>query len=687
MRDDNPFWEIYAGELATPNEYVTLFSPLLIEYTKPLFQVGNAVVKGIQGSGKSMLLALLDPSIRLAYIEQGVRFPLQGEMGNFIGAGVNLARCGAIDFGQRKFGGPKSKPLELYFADFINTWICLDILNSVETLGSAFSAPNALTDSNSDTLLIRIDRFDHFARSISAKDPWFSYFRGIDEYGDLKHRLKARLTEYYRYLNFNSDMLDDDVATSTTSIATPVIAFAEALWDSKVLSRSTNIFVKIDQYEELSKIEEGGDNAAEFRSVINKALALRNPAVSFRIGTRGHAWSRNLKVYGTSAVLENQRDFVITDLDEILRKTEKRPWVFPKLADDIFSRRLQSRNGPSDARSTVVTPTQVLGRPMPANEKARRYAGSARKSAIKLPTAWPSQCKRYFSELAEKDPLSAKLGEAWLKQKTRNDPSFLSRFSQAPSPEWEERAAQYWRKERVDQALVQIASRCNAAPIRSGADEVLRYSGSNVSVFLGLCRHIWAAWRRAATSDTSGATSVIPSIQHDDQTAGIDRASEQWFRKIVEESGDSYLRQKFVLFLGAMFYDTLLRDELQSNPGFTGFSMAVHELDRFPNVRTFLDDLVDHGTLFRVEHATKERDRISRFKFYIAPVLCPYLRLPHRRVKEPMYVSASRVAEWISRSQEGRPFLSPAGAAESMPDSAQARLNLEGGGKTHPREH
>ncbi|RZJ78267.1 MAG: hypothetical protein EOO47_14345 [Flavobacterium sp.] len=57
----NPFHELYVGESVGPDKFVGLFSNVIVEHALSLFQPGHVVLKGLPGSGKSMLLNLLKP--------------------------------------------------------------------------------------------------------------------------------------------------------------------------------------------------------------------------------------------------------------------------------------------------------------------------------------------------------------------------------------------------------------------------------------------------------------------------------------------------------------------------------------------------------------------------------------------------------------------------------------------------
>ena len=97
----NPFFELYVGDRISAHEFVTVFSPLLVEHTEALFLPGNIVVTGIQGCGKSMLLSLLKPKVRMEFYTAREVFPVREDLRRFICGSVNLAHQNVIDFGYR----------------------------------------------------------------------------------------------------------------------------------------------------------------------------------------------------------------------------------------------------------------------------------------------------------------------------------------------------------------------------------------------------------------------------------------------------------------------------------------------------------------------------------------------------------------------------------------------------------
>jgi hypothetical protein len=94
----NPFTTLYVTERLDQARFPALFSPVLVPHITPLFESGNVVIEGTQGTGQSMLLALLQTDVRLAYADEVEHpFPEQdSELCQFICAGINLATNEAL---------------------------------------------------------------------------------------------------------------------------------------------------------------------------------------------------------------------------------------------------------------------------------------------------------------------------------------------------------------------------------------------------------------------------------------------------------------------------------------------------------------------------------------------------------------------------------------------------------------
>jgi hypothetical protein len=246
--------------------------------------------------------------------------------------------------------------------------------------------------------------------------------------------------------------------------------------------------------------------------------------------------------------------------------------------------------------------------------------------------------------LAEKDPLSARLGEAWARQK---DKGSVVHQEIGSSPIWNEYKNRYWRKERVQAALMQIAGRCRQRMIWAGADDILGLSGGNILVFVSLCQHIWSAWLRTIRREEVKSANSIPKLDNTLQAVGIHEASTHWYNKLAEESGGT-TRQRFVTIVANNLEKKLYDDDALSYPGANGFSLKISEFEKYVPLKTFLNECVDYGALVDAPHTTKEANRSPRRKWYLNPVLSPYFRLPHVRTKEPSYRPIKEVLAWFN---------------------------------------
>jgi len=632
----NPFQELYVTETVRPDSFIKLFSDFLVEHALAIFQPGNVIVRGVQGSGKSMILNLLKPEIRLAYMAANEEFPIPQNLSRFVSGGINLTRSPAVDFGQRSIEGADQDDLQmlpLYFADFLNYWIVVDILHTVDTLSA-----------NCTEMGLEREHLDSFAEVLASKDCWFGYLEGVQCYSDLGKKLNGRVRQYCDFLNFNTRELDDAVKSTKTSIGEPISRVAEALWESHVVPKDMPFFVRIDQYEELGRLEgwckESGTSVSYTR-VVNKLLGRRDPRVSFRIGTRRYGWTNDLRMYGTGSQLEQQRDYGIVDLDAILRRREnRRDWVFPQFAEDVFRRRLRHAEYELQAADAVK---DFFGGGENTKGKALQYARNATRLLVSLPRQTPEAWRKGLSEIAGKNPLEAKLAEAWFCQQSSRKKA-MPRFPSKPFP-WNR---DWWKKERVQQGLMQIAAACQQRMVWEGYRNVLQLSGGNILIFLTICKEVWEAWSRAQRGkeeQSSEPSTALPEIDLADQAVGIDAASNWWYSKIREHPGGA-MRQRFLHILAGILRDRMLKDKAMSYPGHNGFSIRESELDTNQEMSDFLNDAVDYGDLVDAKHTTKEKDRRSRRKWYLHPILSPYFQLPSSHIKEPLYVPLAKVAGW-----------------------------------------
>lgn len=660
----NPFHDLYLSEAIPEETLVELFSPVIVDYASAMFEPGNVIIRGLQGTGKTMLLNLLRPEARLAFRQSDkARFPVPGSAPRFIGAGINLRKCGALEFVQqlsRDIEPDALRKLELLFADFVNYLIVLDLISTVERFRQS-----------GDRDLLRevgisadVNKLNDFA-SLLARDPcWFDAMDAVTSLVEFQRSISDRLKSYRRYLNLNINELPPSITETKTIIGDPVLKTAEALRVSGVLDADVKVYIRIDQYEQLPTLNVMGTNyGTRCQELIHKALSARDGRVSYRIGTRTHGWPDRPVIYRTTDVLELKRDFNVIDIDEVFRRRENvRTWAFPNFARDIFSRRLKVAAKSARIPKGDYSIVGVLNASLSPRERAEKYVSTpAGRSAIietalkslgtDLPAAWGS----YVRKMAPNDLLSAWLTCAWIRQKRttkKNSPSLGAPPADPIKGEpmglpWESKP--YWYKERVPIGLLQIASQNRQKLMWSGEDDVLSLSGGQILVFLFLLQHVWDAWLRDKRNVLDD--DICFPIEHEVQSQGIFEASIEWRSKQIEGLYASQ-RRTFVDALGKHLYLQLTNDQATSYPGANGISIENSELARSTEVNEFLIHAVGFGDLYGSPHTSKKKGE-RRTKYYLAPILSPYYRIPSVHTKEPLYIGARNVSQWLQPEEKG----------------------------------
>jgi len=645
----NPFQELYVTEAfinGAGESFVEGFSPLIVQHAMGLFQPGNVVLKGLPGSGKSMLLNLLRPDTRISYRNAGVDFPVPKEFSSFIGAGINLNLSGADTFGLRPFDkNPEINKFitPLYFGDFVNCWIVHDIFSSIIKFQK--TGDKALCHEVGVTA--KPDSVDVAARLLAADDCWFGYFgTDLSCCDDLLKGLAKRIMAYRSFAQRNIEEIPAEIQHSKTDIGIPITKAVQHLRDSGVIGAHVQVYVRIDQYEELAWLDEIRSYGAVFQQVIHKLLGLRDSRVSYRVGTRRFAWAPDPTMFGTTARIENERTHKEINLDEILLRHEnRRTWTFPKIAADIFRRRLKNSGYQLNGKRVSLL-RHVVGRSLAPNGEIKEYVKSDNPAdrLIRFDKSWPGDFNEYLRRIAKDDLLSAVLGSAWARQKGKS--GIVLERPLPETPPWESKV--WWKKERYPIALMQIASR-NQQQLRwSGEEELLALSGSNILAFLSLCQHIWDAWLRDMQFE-SLADDEVPQISRSVQSIGVQEASQEWFHKIGNSEHGDYRRERFIRYLGEIFYRRLIDDVAMSNPGHNGFSIKIYDLESSPSIQKFLNTLEDFGDLMGMKHTSKTKGE-KRWKWYLNPILSPYFNIFHVHTKEPIYATSNQVNEWIEQA-------------------------------------
>lgn len=152
----------------------------------------------------------------------------------------------------------------------------------------------------------------------------------------LDDALSLRLKAYFSFLNFNTDSIPLNVAETKTTAGEPINAAVRILRATRLILPETQVFVVVDQFEELQRLEESEDGRPyhqRFRGVIHHLLSSRDRTVSYRIGTRPSAMR--------SWRPEMLRDYIQIDLDETLQRGEHiKSHLFRSFAEDVLARRV-----------------------------------------------------------------------------------------------------------------------------------------------------------------------------------------------------------------------------------------------------------------------------------------------------------------------------------------------------------
>lgn len=654
----NPFWTNFQAERVRSRDYVELFSPRYVDHHQEIFTADNLVITGAQGCGKSMLLKLLDTDVRIAYSNSKQKgqdgYPVKNpETLKFIAASVNLTTCGVVGFRQRK-NQIKDLNLDvpLLFGDFLNYEILSNLFRSIARLKEENGAPVA-SEIGMNLSEIALNKF---AEKFSKKDSLIGYYKKVGSFQDLVDLTQQRLMAYTQFIN-SGKTPPEHVLDSVGGIGEPLVDVVEALREASVVDDRVTLITWIDQYETLNEIDSEDLYSAdqrpgkeglggEFRRIINKALSLRKGNVSYRIATRPYGWDQEHTIYGSKGKLDVDRDYVLLNLEKFFRRREysKIKFFEDQLAPDVFRRRLQWKGLLGESRGDLgkskkdETLQKFFGKTKTPEEKAKTFSKASRRKVIQLRKGWPQKWKDFLFDLAEEDPLSARLGEAWARQRGKEKQGIVHNPPKKGEiyPWVNKDIREWWVKERKQAALMQIASRTQQAMVYGGEKEILGLSGGNITVFLSICREIWDAASKAGRNPFLGGAGGEP-FYINDQTLGIRTVSGNYFRKIGEGIGDSESRTNFVRKLGENLYKSLSADKPLSYPGGTGFSLSVEDLNANSDMKFFLEELCKYSILYRFSHTTKEKDGKIRKKWYLNPILCPYFRIPYQRTKEPFY--------------------------------------------------
>lgn len=653
----NPFQQLYfSDDTQTENNFVELFSDEVLQTAiHPVFQGGNVVLSGTQGCGKTMILSLLRPETRIAYWKLKRKFPVNEQMRNFISAGVNLTRSHITDIVQVTLNcGDEADEYEMpyYFADFFNYLVVDDLIKSVEIIGKH---PDVFDS------IVKPEKFEDFITAMSMQNCWFGSLDGVKTLEQLKERIANRVDFYRRWVNGNLSEPQPPVGIreKKTNIGEPIARTAECLRQSGMIEDIVPILIRVDQIEEMhrAQTERSRRLLLAFRKMINRAFASRDARVHYRAGTRRYGWNNSefLGVWGSEARLENRRDYHLIDMDEeLFARGESGNSIFGRFSIDAFQKRVAYyfRSEVSDLKPMLAK--SVFGKHPVAAERLVQLKMPQEdiqiNRALGLDLAsdsgvWTEDWRSFLRQLyrtGHAGMLDAVLAAAWGRQTGGGGSKRQHRESPPPiNAPWRER--RWWRKERLDQALLQLTTRCQQRFMWWGYEDILSLSGGNITVFLHICHRIWDGFLKNESSLLPNKRTDIlhgGTIDRNIQAAGIFFASNEWFNKLPEEPGGN-ARQSFVEKFGLRLNGNMMQDLRMAYPGGNGISIAMSEFnseaENVLGLRNFIRDAVGFGVLFETEHSSKSKAGGRRIKFYLNPILCPRFQLPEARTKEPYY--------------------------------------------------
>ncbi|ATX64576.1 hypothetical protein BG454_00955 [Roseinatronobacter bogoriensis subsp. barguzinensis] len=637
----NPFNSLYRTESISASEFVSLFSPVLLKESlvQRLFEPGNVVLCGLQGSGKSALLNLLEPQVLIEYLNNDREWPLPQHCSRFVSASITLRSSGALLFGQRAIEGVpegNERVIGLYFADFLNYWIVSDLLEKIELL---FSSNGELLASkiglNTHSTLL-----DKFAVRLAVDACWHGALDGVSTFERLKNVIEVRIRKYENFLNYNSDF-PEEFSRTKTGAGEPIAVAADCLRNVGILPGDVPVLVTIDQFEDLMDLEQDISESRRpvFRRVIWKMLGNRDDRVSYRVGARLYSLDKGIHSLRGSATVEEMREVNVVNLDDLLQGRENRVSLFPEFCDDVLRRRLLEAGYSNVAKRAV---RQLFGPRATPEMKVEKFITKSRANVVSRTVPFDREIRDVLIDIAKRDPISAKLGEAWIRQNSEKQEISAGEVAEEP---WASR--QWWKKERKQQALLQVFSSCGQKMVWYGSGDIVNLAGRNILTFLSMCQFVWAELLRSLDD---GPLNLPNDINPLTQTLGINSASDYWFRKIKAEPKGGDDRNRFINELGNFFREQLIHDRNMSYPGNNGFTLPLRSVEDEPAIDDFLSDCVAFGVLESRSHTPKSRSRGQSEKWYLSPILSPHFQIPAAHTKEPYYAKIGEISAWMEKS-------------------------------------
>jgi hypothetical protein len=647
VRGRNPFSDTLVSELIEePGRYQRMFSEhILVGETLQVFQPGNVVLTGPQGSGKSMILNLVRYSVLTRWInEEGSPPQVLQAVPPYFGLYVNLVRANFHVFGRRAVqntipGMDATEVNAVCAGDYLTHYLFHELVKGLMFLVSPEGSKFALW------LRINPESLKKSIAEIEGWDAWFGYYTGRKSLADLFRRSFERLNEWRRFLNANVDELSDELWTTKASMEQCLHLMGQLL--RRVGSDNTipQLFVVIDQYEALPELN--ARHGPHLQRIVNSLLKGRDPCVSYKIGARTYDWGRELRIWGAQSRIEVQRDYSITNLSDLLMRNENnKSWLFSRFARDVAMRRLADKG--YHARAGQL---EQSFQKWNADIESCMYFKTPRR-LIQAVGPVPDDVKHHILKACgpNPSPLDVRLAGAWfLQRRKRGVPQhellrMLSEISSQEEAPWHHK---WWRKERVGVALLQLASRTNQKRLYYGWKTMVELSGANITSFLLLCAEVWDTASKLNIEFLAGLPEAV-------QTSAVYDAAEKWRNRDRNENVGGRERYEILTRLGFAVHESLIGDYAISNPGHSGFSIREADFrlgDDADRVLTLLQNAVSWAILEERPHTSKQQESARR-KYYLHPLLSPVFAIPHTRVKEPLYASIEDLFRWFFSTEE-----------------------------------
>ena len=671
----NPFHTLYLTENVTDIDIPLMFSPVLVPFVAPLYLPGNVVLRGMQGTGKTMLLSLLETGVRLAFWANenktrrrdkiSIGDPLPVAQRRFVGAGINLSKSYASMLNEIVASEDRGENIRLtraYFGDYVNCWVLRDLLASLEALVTKAPAERREEVGICDDAGMICE-----ALRLMSDDPACSFLRGHITIAAARLALEKRLRAYRGLVNNPRKPLASEIDETRSFLGEPLSVATRALRSVGVIQPDVSVIVTIDQFEQLvRRAQDDGDEQkhTRFIDLIFAMIASRNPEVSYRIGTRPNAIQK---------LSDAARDYSQVNLDAILQRTEhgrRTRWSFQQCAEDAFRRRIVASKHPfQDEITNSVEPIkQVFGDSPSHAERATFCASKNPDRVIRCEEEWSDEIRSVLEDLGRNDAVAAKLGEAWVRQQisralasakkrkqpeetllriSRGEQLDIAGWTEVESRPWELKAKQWWKKERLPQAVLQVAMQNAQRLPYFGESDIVSLAGENIFVFILICKEIWEcdARHKAAAKESAVEERLVPFTRLR-QAEGIRDASRD--RRVqIAESADGDTLQRFMDVLGQRLHAQLIDDRAMSYPGANGISLAVDDLKTAPEIERLLIDATAECFLLQREHTPKSKSRGISVKWYPHPMLAPFYGLTVPRTKEPLYLNVASLRRWL----------------------------------------